>query len=210
MEIASLLAVRHNAQEYLKEDLIYLIAFGSFGLGFSSNILTKHFLTRFKERVRNIVENSTKGGDQQATDNNPQKSCKLSGEAIWQVRRGPNPCHTCHIEYFFLFYSILTAGGGSLGAQVEPVEPCVLGLIRLLCLAVAQSGCPNWTLVQGKQPSRVIISYDTLGRHIPLTGWRAIPVFFLTENVAQLSREPNPRLEKMIKSKYYVSTIACA
>ena len=94
--------------------------------------------------------------------------------------------------------------------MVEPVEPGVLGLIRLLCLAVAQSGCPNWTLVQGKQPSRVIISYDTLGRHIPLTGWRAIPVFFLTENVAQLSRERNPRLEKMIKSKYYVITPACA
>ena len=41
-------------------------------------------------------------------------------------------------------------------APVEPVEPGVLGLIRLLCLAVAQSGCPNWTLVQGRQPSIVI------------------------------------------------------
>ena len=68
---------------------------------------------------------------------------------------------------------------------------------RLLCLAVAQSDRPNWTLVQGRQPSKL---------------WypRASHPFYLTENVAQLSREPNPRLEKMIKSKYYVITPACA
>ena len=68
---------------------------------------------------------------------------------------------------------------------------------RLLCLVVAQSGCPNWTLVQGRQPSKL---------------WypRASHPFHLTENVAQLSRERNPRLEKMIKSKYYVITPACA
>ena len=33
---------------------------------------------------------------------------------------------------------------------------------------------------------------DTKVRHLPSTGWRAIPVVLLTEKMSQLSREPNP------------------
>ena len=45
---------------------------------------------------------------------------------------------------------------------------------------------------------------DTKVRHLPSTGWRAIPVVLLTEKMSQLSREPNPWLDILIKQNRFL------